>query len=319
MLDFWSDCWSPVFKGLRFHLPIELWLLLTGPKAAAGSGAPSMASSKPDKKKKTFTLTQTFSWINSLFSYALVLKDCTSAFYIFLLQWWSSSPVQHIDCTIPIFLFHIQKKETRKLVSLVSAEANCSWCSNLNVIHQPLGQAVPYWHKLGTITPLHKIFWREIASEKMGGCGKKHKTGQVADAERQCRKENGEKEMKERREVMDSKKKRIEWRDAKWAWRRVEGENEWQKRRGTGRWHKKEKERLEKGVKWRKRGVMFHFSSTNHQRRPTTGLPVGQDCWSDSLRTHTQCELDPFHLLPSQTVLLMVKTAEGIPMSKTNE
>lgn len=35
--------------------------------------------------------------------------------------------------------------------------------------------------------------------------------------------------------------------------------------------------------------------------------------------THTHTELDPFHPLPSQTVLLMVKTAEGIPMSKTKD
>ena len=41
---------------------------------------------------------------------------------------------------------------------------------------------------------------------------------------------------------------------------------------------RKERKLEKKGEKWRKRGVMFHFSSTNHQRRPTTGLPVGQDC-----------------------------------------
>lgn len=28
----------------------------------------------------------------------------------------------------------------------------------LNVVHQPFGQAVPYWYKWGIDTPLHKIF-----------------------------------------------------------------------------------------------------------------------------------------------------------------
>lgn len=46
----------------------------------------------------------------------------------------------------------------------------------------------------------------------------------------------------------------------------------------------------EKGRSRGERGVVFHFSSTNHQRRPTTGLPVGQDCWSGSLCTHTHTD-----------------------------
>lgn len=47
------------------------------------------------------------------------------------------------------------------------------------------------------------------------------------------------------------------------------------KRRKEG---KKKKKKITKGERWSEKGVTFPFSSTNHQRRPTTGLPVGQDC-----------------------------------------
>lgn len=42
---------------------------------------------------------------------------------------------------------------------------------------------------------------------------------------------------------------------------------------------REEEEKIgEKSRMLRKSGVMFPFSSTNLQRRPTTGLPAGQDC-----------------------------------------
>lgn len=39
---------------------------------------------------------------------------------------------------------------------------------------------------------------------------------------------------------------------------------------------RKERRKERKGAKWRIRGLMF--SSTNHRRRLTTGLPVREDC-----------------------------------------
>lgn len=44
-----------------------------------------------------------------------------------------------------------------------------------------------------------------------------------------------------------------------------------------------------KNTTWKKVGLIFHFSSTNHQGSLTTGLPVGQDCWS-GIQTHTHCD-----------------------------
>lgn len=217
----------------------------------------------------------------------------------------------------------------KKCVLLAFCRSKLQYSSK--VVHQPFGQTVPCWHKLGTITPLHKIFRRgnEWKVVKRWEGVRRNRT--QADAERQFWEEEGENECRKvgkwyskRKEL--KKRCRTGWTKEGLTWEIWMSEED--KRCG---WHKRSKVRLkwgkerkpEKGVQWRKRGVMFHFSSTNHQRKPTTGLPVGQDCWSGSLCTHThtytQCELDPFHLLPSQTVLLMVKTAEGIPMSKTNE
>lgn len=63
--------------------------------------------------------------------------------------------------------------------------------------------------------------------------------------------------------------------------------NRWCRGGTLGVNRREEEEKIgEKGRMSRKRGVMFPFSSTNLQRRPTTGLPAGEDCWSGSLCTH---------------------------------
>lgn len=54
----------------------------------------------------------------------------------------------------------------------------------------------------------------------------------------------------------------------------------------------------------------------DHRTSCRTGLLIRQSVHART-HTNTQQELDPFHLLPGQTVLLMVKTAIGIPMSET--